>query len=380
MAKKVFVSGCFDILHSGHIAFFEEASAYGDLYVALGSDQTVFKLKGRLPINNEDERLFMVRSVRNVKDAFVSKGSGMLDFIEEFKEVKPDIMVVNTDGHMPEKQELCAKFGVEYIVLQRKPHGVLPPRSTTDLRTLNHMPFRIDLAGGWQDQPFVSDHYPGDVITISLEPTIDFNERSGMASSTRRAAIELWGSRLPRGNYEKLAKILFCYDNPPGTKVISGSQDSIGIVYPGLARATYKGGYWPISIEHVLDETKLQFIESSLYLVMLGPREDEYDVLANTNIDKENAKALAMATDQCWNAIQKQDVQAFGASIRETFEAQVAMFPNMLTASGKILIDKYRDIALGWKMSGAGGGGYLILVSDSPIENASQIYIRRAID
>ena len=380
MAKKVFVSGCFDILHSGHIAFFEEASAYGDLYVALGSDQTIFNLKGRLPVNNQDERLFMVSAARNVKEAFVSQGSGMLDFLAEFKKIKPDILVVNADGDMPEKQELCAQYGVEYIVLQRKPHEGLPPRSTTSLRTITQMPFRIDLAGGWLDQPYVSKHYPGDVITISLEPTIQFNERSGMASSTRRAAIELWGPRIPPENYEKLAKILFCYDNPPGTKIISGSQDSIGIVFPGLARAHYEGEYWPTSIEHVLDEKKLHFIENSLYLVMLGPRGDEYDVLENTDINEENAKALAVATDQCWDAIRKEDVYAFGASIRATFEAQVTMFPNMLNDAGRDLIEKYREKALGWKLSGAGGGGYLILVSDTPIENATQIYIRREMD
>ena len=89
------------------------------------------------------------------------------------------------------------------------------------------MPYRIDLAGGWLDQPYVSEHYSGSVITISLEPTIEFNERSGMASSTRRSALDLWGPKLPAGNHEKLAKVLFCYDNPPGTKVVSGSQGSI---------------------------------------------------------------------------------------------------------------------------------------------------------
>jgi len=380
MTKKVFVSGCFDILHSGHIAFFEEASSYGDLYVALGSDKTVFNLKGRLPVNNEDERLFMVRSARSVTDAFVSQGSGMLDFREEFIAMKPDIMVVNADGHMPEKQELCEEHGVEYVVLQRIPHAGLPARSTTALRTVEQMPFRIDLAGGWSDQPFVSKYYPGSVITISLEPTIQFNERSGMASSTRRAAIEMWGPRLPIDDHEKLAKILFCYDNPSGTKVISGSQDAIGIVFPGLANAYYDGDYWPSKIEHVLDETLLQFIENAIYLVMLGPREDGYDVLDDTNINEQNAKALAVSTDQCWDAIHAQDVQAFGASIKATFEAQVAMFPNMLTASAQKLIDKYKDKALGWKLSGAGGGGYLVLISDEPIENASQIYIRREID
>ncbi len=88
MTKKVFVSGCFDMLHSGHIAFFKEASAYGDLYVALGSDKTVFELKGRLPINSQEERQFMVDSVEYVKGSFISDGSGMLDFLEEFKRLQ----------------------------------------------------------------------------------------------------------------------------------------------------------------------------------------------------------------------------------------------------------------------------------------------------
>ena len=40
MAKKVFVSGCYDLLHSGHVEFFQQASRYGDLYVGIGSDAT----------------------------------------------------------------------------------------------------------------------------------------------------------------------------------------------------------------------------------------------------------------------------------------------------------------------------------------------------
>ena len=73
MPKKVFVSGCFDLLHSGHIAFLEEAASYGDLYVALGSDKTVYDLKGRVPVNNEDERLYMLQSLSCVKKAFISR-------------------------------------------------------------------------------------------------------------------------------------------------------------------------------------------------------------------------------------------------------------------------------------------------------------------
>ena len=81
--KKVFVSGCFDLMHSGHIAFFEEASEFGELYVSIGSDRTIRELKHHEPICSEDERLYMVKAVRFVKDAFVGSGCGKLDFLPE---------------------------------------------------------------------------------------------------------------------------------------------------------------------------------------------------------------------------------------------------------------------------------------------------------
>lgn len=259
MTKKVFVSGCYDLLHSGHIAFFQEASQYGDLYVAIGSDRTIFELKGRPTINTENERLFMIKSISCVKDAFISRGSGMLDFVDGLIACKPDIFIVNEDGNIPEKKKVCDELGIDYLILHRTPSEGLSPRSTTALRTVNTMPYRIDIAGGWLDQPFVSRFYPGSVITVSLHPTLEFNERSGMASSTRRAAIELWGPRLPVDNSEKLAKILFCYDNPPGTQEISGSQDAIGIVFPGLSKSDYDGEYWPHKIHSIQDEFHHQF-------------------------------------------------------------------------------------------------------------------------
>ncbi len=355
----------------------QEAASYGDLYVALGSDRTIKDLKGRPPINTEAERLFMVQSVGCVKEAFISRGSGILDFVEELKAIYPDIFIVNEEGSTPAKRELCESLGIEYIVLRREPHAGLTPRSTTALRNICRIPYRIDIAGGWLDQPFVSKLYPGAVITISLEPTVEFNERSGMASSTRRAAIELWGPRLPIDNYEKLAKILFCYDNPPGTKEISGSQDAIGIVFPGLNKAYYEGEYWPTRIESVQNEATLHFIESALYLVPLGPRESGFSVLSDTHITREGARALSVATDHCWDAILAHDIRAFGHYFRASLEAQVAMFPHMMTPMVAKLIDRYRNEALGWKLSGAGGGGYLILVADHPIEDGFQITIRR---
>jgi cytidyltransferase-like protein len=380
MAKKVFVSGCFDMLHSGHVEFFREAAQYGDLYVALGSDRTIFDLKGRPTINSEQERLFMVKSVSFVKDSFISSGSGILDFESELREMMPDYFVVNADGHVPEKRDLCHALGIQYLILERKPRSGFEARSTTELRQRDYLPYRIDLAGGWLDQPFVSKHHPGPVITISLEPTLEFNERSGMASSTRRHALELWGPKVPPGNYEKLAKVLFCYDNPPGTEIISGSQDSIGLVFPGLAYAYYEGAYWPSRIEHRLDEPLLRFVESSLQLVSLGPRFADYDVLSDTTFDRQHARALADAADGHWQAILSQDILRFGRTMREAFEAQVAMFPHMMNERVAALIDEYRDRALGWKLSGAGGGGYFILAAEKPIPGAVRVLARRETD
>lgn len=380
MPKKVFVSGCFDLLHSGHVAFLEEAAQYGDLYVALGSDKTVFELKGRPPVNNEDERLYMLQSLSCVQEAFISQGSGIMDFTQEFKQIQPDILIVNEDGNLLAKRRLCEERGVEYRVLHRAPHEGLAARSTTALRTVTTMPFRIDIAGGWLDQPFVSRHYPGPVITVSIEPTIEFNDRSGMASSTRRKAIDLWGPRLPVNDSDKLARVLFAYDNPPGTPFVSGSQDSIGIVFPGLNISHYDSHYWPERIESVHDELVLQMIEQSLYLVPLGPRGAEYDVLSHTVIHRENAKALADAALGCWDALLRKDQAAFGAYFKAAFNAQIAMFPLMMNDGVAEMIDQYQNEALGWKLSGAGGGGYLILVADHPIDNAIRICIRRKSD
>ncbi|OGV22107.1 MAG: cytidyltransferase [Stygiobacter sp. RIFOXYC12_FULL_38_8] len=376
--KKVFVSGCFDMLHSGHIAFLNEASKHGDVYVGLGADETVYGLKGRYPVNNQNERKYILESLKSVKEVWINSGSGLMDFTQEIMKLNPDIFIVNEDGNTLTKEELCKNTGIEYKVLKRIPHANLPIRSTTTIRQECKIPFRIDLAGGWLDQPYVGKYAPGPVLTNSIEPTIEFNERSGMASSTRRHAIKLWQSDIPAGDKEHLAKVLFSFENPPGTNIVAGSQDSIGIVVPGLNRLDYNGGYWPKLIMKVNDESILSWIESHLYLVTLEPRDMKYDVLDNIKIDASSAQKLAFAADKCWDAILGMDIEKFGKYFRESFEAQIAMFPNMVDDFILKTIQKYKGNAFGWKLSGAGGGGYLILVCDKPVEGAMQIKIRRA--
>jgi len=375
--KKVFVSGCFDILHSGHIAFLQEASQFGDLYVGLGSDKTVSDLKGRMTVNSEEERLYMIKALSCVHHVKINRGSGILDFLEDMKDLNPDVFVVNEDGHTHDKERICQELGIDYKVLRRIPHANLPVRSTTTLRKETPIPYRIDLAGTWIDQPYVSKFHPGWAITTSIEPTIEFNERSGMATSTRKKAIELWNDQLPMENPEKMAKILFRYDNDPGTKDVSGSQDSIGITVPGINRFFYdREKYWPSKIETISDISIIKWLEERLYMVTLWPRPADFVVLENTHITEENVKKLTGGAEMAWDGLKNKDIALFTKGFTESFNSQITMFPKMMNDKIAGVINSYRDTALSWKLSGAGGGGYLILISEKEIPNAIRVRIR----
>src|SRR3989440_11391904 len=128
------VSGCYDLLHAGHVVFFETAATYGELYVCIGSDRTIEQLKGRPPRFNERERLYIVQSIRYVYEARISRGSGHLDFEPELLEIRPDLFIVNHDGGSEAKRDLCAKHGIEYVELPRVPKTGLPARSSSAIK------------------------------------------------------------------------------------------------------------------------------------------------------------------------------------------------------------------------------------------------------
>jgi len=133
--KRVLVTGCYDWVHSGHVRFFEEVSAYGDLYVVLGHDANIRLLKGdRHPLFPQEERRYVVAAIRYVTQALITTGDGWLDADPEIRRLRPDIYAVNKDGDKGGKREYCAKLGIEYLVLKRAPAPGLPQRTSTDLR------------------------------------------------------------------------------------------------------------------------------------------------------------------------------------------------------------------------------------------------------
>lgn len=386
------MSGCYDLLHSGHVEFFQQASQFGDLYVGIGSDATYLEYKHRKPMFPEEERLFMVKNVKCVTDAFINEGSGVIDFLPTLDIVKPDILVVNAEGGSEEKRKLCEERGMEYIVLERTPHEGLQARSSSSLKaTLSNqnenedescgIPTRLDLAGTWIDQPYVSQYHPGWAITMSLVPTFEVRDRCGLSTSTRKMIQKIWPVKLPKMDPEMLARLVFCFENHPEREGghISGAQDSIGICVPGLCRHYYDNNFWPKKIEICNDEMTLRFLEDHLVMIPMEPRKPGCSVVEGKDITPEKVKALADAADDCWNAIMDRDLDAFAKAYRASFEAQIAMFPGMVRPSYEGMsneeivisnayiqqtIDKYSAMeeVLAWKMPGAGGGGYLALV------------------
>lgn len=407
MAKKVFVSGCYDLLHSGHVEFFIQASRYGDLYVGIGSDATYLEYKHRKPMFPQEERLFMVKSIRYVKDAYINAGHGVIDFLPTLDIVKPDIFVVNAEGGSELKRSVCESRGIQYIELERTPHEGLQARSSSSLKAslgkddsseqVAGIPTRLDLAGTWIDQPYVSQYHPGWALTISLEPTFEIRDRCGLSTSTRNMIQKIWPLKLPKMDPEMLARLVFCFENNPEKEGdhISGAQDSIGICVPGLARHYYDRNFWPLKIENTVDEMTLRFLESHIVLIPLEPRRKGCSVVEGKDITSAKVRALAQAADNCWDAILRHDLDSFATAYRASFDAQTAMFPGMInpTVDGKLCeqasvqpyIDKYSSLpdVLAWKLAGAGGGGYLALVvrdaesfaSERP--EAIEIHIRR---
>jgi galactokinase/mevalonate kinase-like predicted kinase len=144
-----------------------------------------------------------------------------------------------------------------------------------------------------------------------------------------------------------------------------------------LNRHYYDNTYWPTTIETVSDESVLSWLENKIYLILLWPRPAGTNLLKETYITKENVQALTKAADITWGGIIKKDFLQFAEGAKLSFEAQVRMFPAMYPQDVQNAVKPYTENVLAWKLAGAGGGGYLVLFSEEPVQNAIRIKIRR---
>ncbi len=374
--KKVLVSGCYDLLHAGHVAFFKTAAQYGKLYVSVGQDDNLLRLKGKKPYFTEAERVYMVGAVKYVTEAFVASGEGMLDFEEDMKRIKPDYFVVNEDGFTEDKKRLCEENNVELIVLERIPEEGLPARSSSQSKKDLKFPYRLCLAGGWMDQPWVSEVHPGSCIVAQIWPDYDFNDRSGMATSSRKIAAEIWGSQFPEGDLIRKAKLIFGAENPPGSEYISGSQDQLGILLPGANRLVYDGKFWPERIESITDATTCNWLSDVLHLVPLVPRPEGYNPLVEKYLSVDNVKELGASGDLCWAGIVEKDISKLGEGMKRTLLAWRNMLPHAVPDWVlQEMNTKWFPHYPGAITSGS-GGGYVIVASESDVPGAMKVRVK----
>ncbi len=265
-----------------------------------------------------------------------------------------------------------------------------PRRPKPDLPTLRDViggwPYRLALAGGWIDQPFVSSRNPeppGSMVVVSLEPTVRFMDRSGMATGTRLAAQALWGATLPDGDPADLIRELYEAENKTLAEP-SGSQDMIGLIVPGISRLDYDAavddGYFPCHIESTSDHATIGWLERVLHLIPVGPRPPGYAPLGTRRLDPGWIRRLGRSGWDCYDAIVRNDVAALGASMVECSTAWDQILPDTLAHPTikldlKKILTAYQSAYPGAMFSGC-GGGYLVVASEEDVPGSFRVSVR----
>jgi hypothetical protein len=250
------------------------------------------------------------------------------------------------------------------------------------------IPYRMAFAGGWIDQPFVSRHNPhppGSMVVVGLEPTFRFLDRSGMAGGTRNVALRLWGNRLPNREPAALVRELYGVENQ-GKLEPSGSQDMIGLIYPGVNRLdfdfSHEGGIFPRHIESNNDPAVARWLENVIHMVPVAPRPEGYNPLGIKNLDPAWIRRLGQSGADCYDAIVGRNVQALGASMNECMKCWEAILPHTvrhptISLDLTAILDYYQSTYAGAMYSGC-GGGYLYVVSETPVPGSIFVTVRTA--
>jgi hypothetical protein len=251
---------------------------------------------------------------------------------------------------------------------------------------LGSIPHRLQLAGGWIDQPFVSRRNPrppGSMVVVQIQPDFRPMDRSGFATGTRAVAMKIWKGRLPCRPPAQLARQLYVAENK-GKADPSGSQDMIGLIYPGVNRLDYDfkvhGGIFPSHIESCNSFKVARWLEKVLHLLPVEPRPEGYSPLGQKNLDPKWVARLGQSGRDCYDAIVKMDANALGASLNLNMQCWETLLPHvvrhpLLRVDLMPLLQAYQRQYPGAMYSGC-GGGYLIVVSNQPVPGAFHVNVR----
>ena len=248
------------------------------------------------------------------------------------------------------------------------------------------IPYRMAFAGGWIDQPFVSrldPDPPGSMVVVGLKPSFRCLDRAGMATSTRGVALRLWNGTLPDRDPAALVRELYAEENR-GRSAPSGSQDMIGLVFPGVCRLDYdyrhEGGIFPAHIEQNTDPAVAAWLERVVHLLPVAQRPEGYNPLEIKNLDPAWIRRLGSSGRDCFEAIVGRDLAAFGASLNNSMACWEAILPctvrhPALTVDLQAVMRYYQSRYPGAMYSGC-GGGYLFVASGEPVPGAIRVKVR----
>lgn len=249
------------------------------------------------------------------------------------------------------------------------------------------LPYRLALAGGWIDQPFLSrldPEPPGSMTVVSVEPDFRFMDRAGMATSTRKAAERLWGPGLPKGDPASLVRELYAAENS-GRPEPSGAQDMVGLCYPGITRMDFdpsvEGGVFPARVETTSAPEIVAWLEGAIKILPISQRPSGYNPLQVQHLDPAWVRRLGASGRDCWEAILSRDLPRLARSFNETMDAWLALLPGTvrhpsLDLDLEAILAWYRKRYGGALYSGC-GGGYLFVPSEEEVPGSFRIRVRR---
>jgi hypothetical protein len=222
-------------------------------------------------------------------------------------------------------------------------------------------------------------------VVVQIEPDFRPMDRSGIASGTRQVAMRLWGGKLPDRPPDDLVRELYAAENK-GKAEPSGSQDMIGLIYPGVNRLDYDfkvhGGVFTSHIESCTSPRIAKWLSKILHLIPIEPRPDGYSPLGLKNLEPAWVARLGQSGKDCYDAIVTRDANRLGASLNLTMRCWERLMPHIVRHPALRLdlmkiLTAYQAQYSGAMYSGC-GGGYLIVVSEDRVPGAFQVKVRVA--
>jgi len=262
----------------------------------------------------------------------------------------------------------------------------MPPTEAKSDDIIGKLPYRMAFAGGWIDQPFISrlnPKPPGSMVVVAIEPICRFMDRCGMGTSTRKVAATLWGDKIPARPPKELVRELYVAENQDRDDP-SGSQDMVGLIYPGVSRIdydfAYERGYFPVHVESNHDPEVATWLERVIHMVPIAQRPAGYHPLGEQKLDRDWIRRLGQTGKDCFEAIVAKDITALGASMTECMSCWQTILPNTvshptITIDLVGIMNFYQSRYAGAMYSGC-GGGYLYVVSDEPVPGGFKVKVK----